>query len=84
MQKFQYTIVNLFIDSEAGLVLSMAHFSLSIKQQKQAVYNSITTTKYIKYGMCYSNGQIVYTCALKRLLTNRLHGKAAKLCLANS
>ena len=55
MQKFQYTIVNSFIDSEAGLVLSMAHFSLSIKQQKQAVYNSITTTKCIKYGMCWTN-----------------------------
>ena len=28
--------------------------------------------------------RIVYACSYKRLLTNRLHGKAAELELANS
>ena len=48
----------------------MDHFSPSIEQQKQ-FYN------------CKANDLGVVWCS-RRLLTNRLHGKAAELCLANS
>ena len=57
--------------------------------------NSVTAKKYIEYGTRYPfyhvrvgvaimNRRIVYVCSYKRLITNRLHGKAAKLELANS
>ena len=61
-----------------------------------AEIKAYAATKYIKYSMrypfyhgaCWSimNGQIVYcdACSYKHLLTNRLHGKAAELELANS
>ena len=35
---------------------------------------------WVWYGVAIMNRQIVY----RRLLTNRLHGKAAEACLANS
>ena len=49
--------------------------------------NSVTATKYIEYGhitlsiMCVLvyNEQTNYLCMYKRLLTNRIHGKAAEL-----
>ena len=56
--------------------------------------NSVTATKHIEYGTrypfyhgacwCIMSGRIVYACSYKRLLTNRLLGKAAELELANS
>jgi len=53
--------------------------------------NSVTDTKYIEYGMHYSfypvcwsimNRPTNFLCVYKRLLANRLHGKAAELSLA--
>ena len=55
--------------------------------------HSVTATKYIEYSTrypfyhgacwCIMNRRIVYACSYKHLLTNRLHGKAAELELAN-
>ena len=59
----------------------MVRFSRNIKQRKQ-IYS------------CKANGLGVVSCSYnewtnrlrvyRRLLTNRLHGKAAELCLANN
>ena len=76
-------LASLSIDSGAGLVLSsyMVRFSGNIEQRKQI------------YG-CKANSLGVVSCSYNErtnrlrvyihLLTNRLHGKAAELCLANN
>ena len=67
-------MVSWFIDSEADIVLSL--FVLAL------VFNNENKFINARLMMC-----IVYnertSClrVYKRLLTNRLHGKAAKLCL---
>ena len=80
---FSSEFVSSFIDSGAGLVLSsyMVRFSRNIEQRKQ-IYS------------CEANGLGVVSCSYNKrtnrlrvyrcLLTNRLHSKAAELCLANS
>ena len=65
-----------FIDSGAGLVLSsyMVLFSRNIKQRKQ-IYSY------------EANGLGVVSCnewTNRYVFTDRLHDKAAELCLANS
>ena len=74
---FSSELASLLIDSGAGLVLSsyMVCFSRSIEQRKQ-IYS------------CEANSLGVVWCSYNertnRLLTNRLHGKPAELCLVNS
>ena len=80
---FSSELASSFIDSGADLVLSsyMVRFSRSIEQQKQ-----IYSCKANSLGVVWcsynelTNHLHVYRC----LLTNRLHGKAAELCLAIS
>ena len=80
---FSSELASSFIDSGAGLVLSscMACFSRNIEQRKQ-IYS------YRANGLgvvsCSYNEQTNHLHVYRRLLTNRLHGKAAELCLANS
>ena len=57
----------------------MVHFSPSIEQRKQ-VYNCEANDVDVVYIMNGQNHLHVY----RHLLTNRLHGKAAELCLGNS
>ena len=72
-----------FIDSGVGLVLStyMVRFSRSIEQRKQ-FYNCEANSLGVAWCSYneWTNPLRVYRC----LLTNRLHGKAAKLCLGHS
>ena len=55
----------------------MVHFSPSIEQQKQ-FYNCEAGVVWCNY-----NERITHLCVYRRLLTNRLHGKAAELSLTN-
>ena len=64
------------IDSEAGLVLSV-WFALALVK---TFYNCKANDLGVVWYIAIMNGQIGYRC----LLTNRLHGKAAELCSANS
>ena len=80
INKFQYSVVSLFIDSGACLYyLYMVHFSHSIERRKQFIIAKLTVWVWCIYNE-RTNRLRVYKC----LLTNRLHGKAAELCLANS
>ena len=72
------SVVSAFTDSGAGLVLYITFLRPSIEQQKQA-YNCETNSVVVVYNE-WTNCLYVY----RHLLTNRLHGKAAELCLANS
>ena len=56
----------------------MVHFSPSIEQQKHFTIAKLII--WVWCGVTIKNGQIVYI----RLLKNRLHGKAAEQCWANS
>ena len=58
----------------------MVCFSLSIEQQNQ-FYNH--ESNYLGMVRCSYNEQMNHLHAYRHLLTNRLHGKAAELCLAN-
>ena len=55
----------------------MVHFSRSIEQQKQ-----IYSCEANRLGVVWSSYN--ERTNHRRLLINRLHGKAAELCLANS
>ena len=80
---FSSELASSLIDSGVGLVLSsyMVCFSRSIEQRKQ-IYSCKANSLGVVW--CSFNEQTnrlrVYRC----LLTNRLHGKSAELCLANS
>ena len=56
----------------------MVHFSHSIEQRKQ-IYSCEANSLWCSYNE-QTNRLRVYRC----LLTNRLHGKAAELCLTNN
>ena len=75
--------MSLLIDNGASLVLSsyMVYFSRSIVQRKQ-----IYSCKAYSLGVawCSYNERTNCVRVYRRLLTNRLHGKAAELSLANS
>ena len=74
------SVVSSFLDSGGGLVLSMVRFSPSIKSlhcKLLLVYNcEANDVCGVVHDECL--------CVYKGLLTNRLSGKAAELCLANS
>ena len=57
----------------------MVHFSPSIEQRKQ-VYNC----KANNIGGVVYNERMNHLRVYRCLLTDRLHGKAAELCLANN
>ena len=69
--------MSLFIDSGAGLVLSMVLYSRGFEQRKK-FYNCEANSLGVLWRR--TNHLHVY----RRLLTNRLHCKEAELCLANS
>ena len=56
-------------------------FSPSIKQQKQFY---ICEANVLVVGWCSYNKWMNHSCVYRYLLANRLHGKAAELCLGNS
>ena len=76
-----------FIDSGAGLVLSI-WFIIAIVLTSKNNFIIVKLTVWVWCGVAVINGQIdkSFTClhVYRCLLTNRLHGKAAELCLANS
>ena len=57
------------------------HYSHSIEQRKQ-FYSCEANSFGVVW--CSYNERTNWSHVYKRLLTNRLHGKAAELCLANS
>ena len=67
-------MVSPFIDSGAGIVLSLVCFSPSIYDENKYIN--------VRLMMCIlCNERTNCLRVYKRLLTNRLHGKAAELCL---
>ena len=66
-----------FIDSGAGLVLSI-WFILAVVLNSE---NKFIVAKLTGWVWCSYNER---TNRLSGLLTNRLHGKATELCLANT
>ena len=81
---FSSELASSFIDSGAGLVLSsyMVHFSRNIEQRKQKICDY--EANRLGVVSCSYNERTNHLRVYRRLLTNRLHGKAAELCLANS
>ena len=73
-----------FIDSGVGLVLSiyMVRFSSSIEQRKHFIIIKLTDLSVV--WCSYNDRTYRFIRCFRCLLTNRLHGKAAELCLANS
>ena len=59
----------------------MVRFSRNIKQRKQ--FYSCEANGF-GLVLCSYNERTNRLCVYRHLLTNRLHGKAAELCLANS
>ena len=55
-------------------------FVLAVVLNSENKFIVAKLTVWVWCGVATMNGQIVY----RRLLTNRLHGKAAELCLAKS
>ena len=78
IQIFSSELASSFIDSGAGLVLSsyMVRFSHSIEQRKQ-IYSCKANSLGVVW--CSYNEPKNRLCVYRRLLTNRLHGKAAEL-----
>ena len=76
INEFQYSVVSLFIDSRVGLV-SLIWFVLA---QVLNCKNNFTIAKLTIWVWCGVAIMFSYRC----LLTNRLHGKAAEICLANN
>ena len=72
---FSSELASSFIDKGAGLVLSI-WFILVLNSKNKFIVAKLTV--WVWCGIAIMNGQIVY------VFTNRLHGKAAELCLANS
>ena len=72
-----------FIDSGAGLVspMYMVHFSLNIEKQKQFYNYEGNHFGVVWYSY---NKRTTLLRIYRHLLINRLHGKAAELCKANS
>ena len=70
-------------DSGAGLVLSsyMVRFSHNIEQQNQ-IYSCEANS--LGVVLCSYNEWTNHLCVYRHLFTNRLHGKAAELCLAKN
>ena len=70
--------MSLLVDSEAGLLLSMVHFSPSLQH---------TIAKLLMWVWCIMKREsftLSFMCLQALLLTNHLHGKEAKLYLTNS
>ena len=59
----------------------MVHFSRNNKQRKQSYSCEANSLGVVS---CSYNERTNHLRVYRRLLTNRLHGKAAELCLANS
>ena len=80
---FSSELASSFIDSGVGLVLSscMVHFSRNIEQRKQIYSYEANRLGVVS---CSYNERTNHLRVYRCLLTNRLHGKAAELCLANS
>ena len=77
---FSSELASSFIDKGAGLVLS-GMVCFSIEQRKQIYSCKANSLGVVWYSYNErTNCLRVYRC----LLTNRLHGKVAELCLANS
>ena len=70
--------MSLFIGSGVDFVLSMVSFSPSIEHRKQ-VFDCKANVVDVVYNELMNRVDVY-----RRLLTNRLHGKAAELYLANS
>ena len=79
--EFQYSVVSSFIDSGASLALYTYLYGLFIEQQKQ-FYDCEASSLGVVW--CSYNERTNRLHVYRRLLTNRLHGKAAEPCLANS
>ena len=85
--------MSLFIDSGTGLVLSVLFvLALVLNSENNFIIAKLTIWVWcgvVWYGVVWCG---VVWCGVadkllhvyRRLLTNRLHGKAAELCLANS
>ena len=73
--------MSLFIDSRAGLVLSI-WLVIAVVLNSDNNFLIAKLTVWVWCGIAIMNGQIV--CVYRRFLTNHLHVKAAELCLANS
>ena len=72
--------MNLFIDSGAGLVLSIRLvLALVLNIENNFIIAKLMIWVWYRYNE-WTNHLPVY----RRLLTNHLHDVAAKLCLANS
>ena len=69
-----------FIDSGAVLVLSI-WFVLTVVLNSE---NNYIIVKLTVWMWCSYNERTNRLHVYRHLLTNRLHGKAAELCLANS
>ena len=57
----------------------MVHLAVVLNSE-----NKFIVVKLIVWVWCSYNEQTNHLRVYRRLLTNRLHGKAAELCLANS
>ena len=76
-KKFQYLVVNSFIDSGAGLVSPI--WFVALKSESNFIFTKQTIWVWFSYNE-WTNPLCVY----KYLFTNYLHGKEAELYLANS
>ena len=76
---FSSELVSLFIDSGAGLVLSI-WFVLAVVLNGENKFIVAKLTVWVWCGVAIMKGQIVYAF----IDANCLHGKAAELCLTNS
>ena len=83
---FSSELASSFIDSGAGLVLSscMVRFSCNIEERKQIYSYEANEANSLGVVSCSYNERTNHLHVYRCLLTNRLHGKAAELCLANS
>ena len=77
---FSSELASLLIDSGVGPSY-MVRFSCSIEQRKQ-IYSCEANSLGVVW--CSYNERTNRLRVCRHLFTNRLHGKAAKLCLANS
>ena len=73
-KRFQYSVVSLFIDSGAGLVLSTYMVCLALALNCESNFAKLMIRVWCSYKE-RTNRSSVYRC----LLTNRLHGKAAEV-----
>ena len=70
-----------FIDSGAGVVLSICFRRLKLNSENKFIVSYEANSLVVVW--CSYNEWTNRLCIYRRLLTHRLHGKAAELCLAN-